>query len=98
MPWVHVKKGCLSGIEPGRGTNRNENLHKKLCLVQNMGWNLHMHNHNEKMAANTENRMEYPIEHYYDTLSSNSSPEKFGLKFDQTKPQHLAALLIEKTS
>lgn len=27
---VHVKKGCLSGIQPGRGTNRNENLHQDL--------------------------------------------------------------------
>lgn len=27
---VHMKKGCLSGIKPGRGTNRNEGLHKDL--------------------------------------------------------------------
>ena len=26
----HMKKGCLSGIKPGRGTNRNESLHKDL--------------------------------------------------------------------
>ena len=26
----HVDKGCLSGIEPGRGTNRNERLHREL--------------------------------------------------------------------
>ena len=26
----HIKKGCLSGIGPGRGTNRNESLHKDL--------------------------------------------------------------------
>ena len=25
---VHISKGCLSGIPPGCGTNRNENLHK----------------------------------------------------------------------
>ena len=24
----HMEKGCLSGIKPGRGTNRNEALHK----------------------------------------------------------------------
>ena len=29
---LHVKKGCLSGIRPGRGTNRNENLHKNLNI------------------------------------------------------------------
>ena len=27
---VHIRKGCLSGIQPGRGTNWNENLHKDL--------------------------------------------------------------------
>ena len=27
---VHVDKGCLSGIPPGCGTNRNENLHKQM--------------------------------------------------------------------
>ncbi len=26
----HIACGCLSGIRPGRGTNRNENLHKNL--------------------------------------------------------------------
>ena len=26
----HMVKGCLSGIKPGRGTNRNEALHRKL--------------------------------------------------------------------
>lgn len=26
----HVKLGCLSGIPPGIGTNRNENIHKRL--------------------------------------------------------------------
>lgn len=26
----HITKGCLSGIAPGRGTNRNESLHKDL--------------------------------------------------------------------
>ena len=31
----HIKKGCLSGIEPGHGTNMNERFHRKLnrCLV-----------------------------------------------------------------
>ena len=27
---VHIQKGCLSGILPGRGTNRNERLHRNL--------------------------------------------------------------------
>lgn len=31
---VHIRKGCLSGIPPGHGTNRNERLHRDLnhCL------------------------------------------------------------------
>lgn len=33
---LHIDKGCLSGILPGRGTNRNERLHKDL--------NAHMRN------------------------------------------------------
>ena len=27
---VHASKGCLSGINPGCGTNRNENLHRNI--------------------------------------------------------------------
>ena len=27
---VHTDQGCLSGILPGRGTNRNERLHKDM--------------------------------------------------------------------
>ena len=27
---VHIDRGCLSGILPGRGTNRNERLHKDM--------------------------------------------------------------------
>ena len=30
---IHVQKGCLSGIKPGRGTNRNEELHKDLNKI-----------------------------------------------------------------
>ena len=26
----HINSGCLSGISPGRGTNKNERLHKSL--------------------------------------------------------------------
>ena len=29
----HMLKGCLTGIKPGRGTNRNEALHKKLNRI-----------------------------------------------------------------
>ena len=29
----HMERGCLSGIKPGRGTNRNEALHKQLNRI-----------------------------------------------------------------
>ena len=29
----HIDRGCLSGIKPGRGTNRNEQLHRKLKIL-----------------------------------------------------------------
>ena len=29
----HMLKGCLTGIKPGRGTNRNKALHKKLNKI-----------------------------------------------------------------
>lgn len=29
----HMQKGCLSGIRPGRGTSRNESLHKNLNSI-----------------------------------------------------------------
>ena len=34
---IHIDRGCLSGIKPGCGTNRNERLHKDLNshLTQN---------------------------------------------------------------
>ena len=30
---INMKKGCPSGIQPGRGTNCNENLHKNLNSI-----------------------------------------------------------------
>ena len=58
---VHMKKGCLSGIQPGRGTNRNENLHKDLNNIMSSSkygvelahalLTVIFFNHNERMAA-----------------------------------------------
>lgn len=71
---VHFNKGCLSGIQPGRGTNRNENLHKDLNTVMSNSkydvelayalFTIAFYNHNERMAGKYEQRFEYPIEHY----------------------------------
>lgn len=98
---VHVKKGCLSGIKPGRGTNRNENLHKDLNkIMSNSKYGVELayalltvnfFNHNERMAAKHEQRMEHPIQCY--TNLSMLSPERFGLKFAQ---DHMACSSTEK--
>ena len=92
---VHMKKGCLSGIKPGRGTNRNENLHKNLNSIMSASkygveyayalLSLCFFRHNEKQLAKAEDRYAYPIEHYLLMTSQfrfSGSPEKFGLQFD----------------
>lgn len=101
---VHIEKGCLSGIKPGRGTNRNENLHKDLNkIMSNSKYGVELayalltvmfFNHNERMAANSERRMEYPIEHYFN--NSPCTPERFGLKFDQDQTTKLCSSIKEK--
>ena len=81
---VHIRRGCLSGTLPGRGTNRNERLHKDI--------NTHMRSsrygvelayalitgsffiHNENIRAKKENRCVLPI-----TAYAPASIEKFGL-------------------
>ena len=67
---VHMQLGCLSGIKPGRGTNRNEALHRKLnhiMCASRYGVELAyallttcFYHHNEKMLAKVEKRAEKP--------------------------------------
>ena len=82
---VHIDKGCLSGIPPGCGTNRNERLHKDL--------NAHMTNsiygvelayalltslffrHNEHISSSREHRSEAKISAH----STEGELESFGL-------------------
>ena len=92
---VRMKKGCLSGIKCGRGTNKNENLHKDLNRIMSSSkygvelayalLTVVFFSHNERMAAICENRnSEYPIEHYCSSQCVYLSPatdETFGLKF-----------------
>ena len=79
----HIDKGCLSGIQPGRGTNRNERLHKQLsnsCYGVELAYALltsTFHTHNEEVAAKREKRTARPITVYVDTTSSQK--ECFGL-------------------
>ena len=86
---VHIKKGCLSGIPPGRGTNRNENLHKDLNKIMScskygveLAYSLLtviLFNHNERMGAVAEKRAERPVEYY--SVNVQDTSERFGLKF-----------------
>ena len=88
---VHVTKGCLSGIAPGRGTNRNENLHKDLNKVMSCSkygvelayalLSVIFFCHNEKIAAATEHRLERPIQYYAGIYAGLDTGERFGLRF-----------------
>ena len=92
---VHMNKGCLSGIKPGRGTNRNEALHRRLnhiMCASRYGVELayallttYFYQHNEKMLAKAEKRAERPIFAYQQRCTSSSclTTEKFGLAFPQ---------------
>lgn len=64
----HIGKGCLSGIKPGRGTNRNEALHKSLNMhikcskygveLANMIFTTFFYQHNESISSKQGKR--YP--------------------------------------
>ena len=96
---IHMKRGCLSGIQPGRGTNRNEALHKKLNNIMCSSWygvelaysflTTCFFNHNEKLVAKVENRCERPIEEFNTELNSHASgsAETFGLAYLQPSTQ-----------
>ncbi len=42
---IHIKKGCLSGIKVGRGTNRNEAFHKNLNRILKSSRSICIANH-----------------------------------------------------
>ena len=96
----HMVKGCLSGIKPGRGTNRNEALHRKLnhiMCASRYGVELayallttYFYQHNEKMLAMAEKRAEMPIFAYQQI--SCPTTEKFGLVFPQSVMNTAASL------
>ena len=93
----HMEKGCLSGIKPGRGTNRNEGLHKNLNKI--MGSSRYgvelsyalltecFYQNNERIQAKVESRCEFPIEQHSTILESlPDSGESFGLAFSSPHP------------
>lgn len=87
----HVEKGCLSGIPPGRGTNRNENLHKNINSIMTssqygvelaygfLSTCFHRHNNKHDSRLGQErNKMSLPTE--------DQPGEKFGLSSESCTP------------
>ena len=105
---LHMSKGCLSGIKPGRGTNRNEALHKKLNrIVTSSRYGVELAYalfstiffvHNEKIAAKKENRRERVILEYDYLKQYPKSKEYFGIQWlldtsvDESDSQQLLSL------
>ncbi len=95
----HMKAGCLSGIKVGRGTNRNERLHRQLNSILKSNrygpeiasalTTCTLYEHNEKIAAASQKRQPNPINAYC-TAGSNSEgrEEKFG--FSSESQQELS--------
>ena len=87
----HMLKGCLSGIKPGRGTNRNEALHKQLNkIVGSSRYGLELafalfstifFQHNEKISAKKEKRRERVIIEYDELKHHPNNGEYFGLQW-----------------
>ena len=89
---VHVRRGCLSGIQPGRGTTKNERLHRELnSLMSNCRYGVEfsyalltsaLFRHNEDIASKVENRNPRPILTYKLAEKQHSDStliEPFGL-------------------
>ena len=90
----HVKLGCLSGIPPGVGTNRNENIHKRLrkwlkkdrigvalavALLATVFYKLNVC---DTKGKGREQRICSPVSQWFHTfLASGKDPssEKFGI-------------------
>ena len=97
---VHVRRGCLSGIQPGRGTTKNERLHRELnSLMANCRYGVEfsyalltsaLFSHNEDIAAIIDNRNPRPILLYKLTEEQDYSTliEPFGLTAKQSNEQN----------
>ena len=86
---VHINKGCLSNIRPGRGTNRNEALHRNInTIIRSSRYGIELayallstcfYNHNENQIAVKEHRVARPVEAYEEMLKNIPLKETFGL-------------------
>lgn len=84
----HMERGCLSHIKVGRGTNRNERLHRQLNSVlknnlygPEMGIaliTLSFFRHNENILAKREHRQPNPVSAYHASTETDFT-ECFGL-------------------
>ena len=85
---VHIDKGCISGIPPKCGTNRNERLHKDLnSHMKNSRYGVELayalmtslfFKHNEHVSASIAKRTPAPINAYC-KYSTEGDVECFGL-------------------
>ena len=86
----HMERGCLSHIQVGRGTNRNERLHRQLnSVLKSNRYGPEMANalitvtffkHNEHLLAKAENRPPNPVSAYgLHSSQTQGENECFGL-------------------
>ncbi len=97
----HVHKGCLSFIKPGRGTNRNEVLHRKLNSVMSSSrYGVELayailcgcfFNHNEAVFAKGKGiQPRTVLECAHTSDLTNLTSERFGLSFEEGSISHHA--------
>ena len=91
---MHIRKGCLSGIPAGHGTNRNERLHRDLnCCLGHRRYGVELayalitsvfFEHNEKSLSSRQKRNPKPV-FGYSCASDNprDSNERFGLSWKE---------------
>ena len=87
---AHIKRGCLSGIHPSYGTNRNENLHKNIFFSRcRMGIPLALallcilfHHHNLKVSkhdGSVPSILSAKTNYRIPKPQSTAVPEEFGI-------------------
>lgn len=110
----HIEKGCLSGIQPGRGTNKNEALHKSLNAhfkasrygveLAYMLLTTSFYQHNENVDAHNSGRKSKLIMEHADWLLANPIPnESYGIMLSandnlQSSTSTLTPLSLDKAS
>lgn len=95
---LHINKGCLSNIRPGRGTNRNEALHRNInAIIKSSRYGIELayallstcfYSHNEYHLSLKEHRVARPIAVYEEILKSIpvNCKETFGITLTRDRP------------